>query len=205
MIELSYDTRDIKALLKDLTFVPRGLEKATSRAINKTLVSTRAYMIKTYREDYVGKAKDIRKELHIRRSTWSTMTGMITGQGSPGIPLLKFVRGSKAAPSTKRLKSGEYRPKAGVPVVIRKSRGKIPAHGVFLAKMKSGHIGAFKRIPGRKAATGRPAIREVYGPSPIKILASDRYDQRIEDFADRTMDKNLRHEADYVLRQMGIR
>ncbi len=203
MIEVSYDTREIKALLKDLKVFPRALEKATSSAINKALVSTRAYMVKTMRADYKIKAGNIRRELHIKKSTWSTMTGMITGHGSPGIPLLKFVRGSKAAPSTRRLKSGGYRPALGVPVVIRKSRGKIPAHGVFLARMKSGHIGAYKRIGGR-AKSGRSAINEVFGPSPIKILASDRYDERIEDFADRAMDKNLKHEADYVLRKMGI-
>ncbi len=203
MIEVSYDTREIKALLKDLKVFPRVLEKATSSSINKALVSTRAYMIRTMRADYAVKAGNIRRELHIKKSTWSTMTGMITGKGSPGIPLLKFVRGSKAAPSTRRLKSGGYRPALGVPVVIRKSRGKIPAHGVFLARMKSGHIGAYKRIGGR-AKSGRQAINEVFGPSPIKILASDRYDDRIEDFADRSMDKNLKHEADYVLRKMGI-
>lgn len=203
MIEISFDTREIRALLRDLKFFPGALEKATSSAINKTLVSTRAYMVKTMRADYAIKAGNIRRELYIKKSTWSTMTGTITGHGSPGIPLLKFVRGSKDAPSTRRLKSGDYRPALGVPVVIRKARGKITAHGVFLARMRSGHVGAFKRTGGR-AKSGRQAINEVFGPSPIKILATDRYDEKIEDFADRTMDKNLRHEADYVLRRMGI-
>lgn len=205
MIELDYDTRDIKALLNDLSTFPQGLEKATARAINKTLVSTRAYMIKIMRNDYAVPAKKIRDELHIKRATWSTQNGTITGQQSPGIPLLQFVRGSKKAPSTRRLKSGAYRPLAGIPVIVRKSRGKIPAHGVFLAKMSSGHIGAFKRIAGRKTSAGRPAISEKFGPSPIKLLAADRYDEQIEDFADKTMMKNLNHEAENVLRQMGVR
>lgn len=203
MILLLHDKSDLESLLKALKVLPKGLEKATSRAINKTLTATRAYMVKAVREDYAVKAKDVRSELVIRRATWGNLEGSIKGSGSPGVPLIRFAR-MRRVPSTKRLKSGGYAPKVGVPVLVRKDRGKGPAKGVFLARMKSGHVGAFKRTGGL-SKSGGAAIREAYGPSPIKILASERYDERIDDFADETMQKSLQHEADFVLKQMGLR
>jgi len=203
MIEIIADTKDLEDLLRTLKVLPKGLEKATSRAINKTLTSTRAYMVKAVRQDYAVKAKDVRSELVIRRATWANQEGSIKGSGSPGIPLIGFAR-MRRVPSTKRLKSGGYAPKVGIPVLVRKDRGKGPARGVFLARMKSGHIGAFKRTGGLSKSGGQ-AIREAYGPSPVKMLSSDRYDEQIDDFADEALQKNLRHEADFVLKQMGLR
>ncbi len=210
MIELRYDTGDIKNLLKTLKVLPNGLEKATARAINRTLTSTRAHMVKLVREDYAVKAGAVRSSLAIQKATWGNLTGRIHGAGPPGIPLLEFVRGSKKAPSTRRLKSGGYRPLVGVPVIVRKDKGKMPAKGVFIARMKSGHVGAFKRTvqssgARRLTSLGNRYIKEAYGPSPLKILSSARYDGQIEDFAEETMRKNLQHEAEYVLKQMGLR
>lgn len=161
MIELDADTGDLGDLLDLLEVIPKGLEKATARAVNKTLVTTRAHMVKMVRRDYNVKAGSVRNALEIRKARWNSLYGKIRGAGAPGVPLMEFVRGSKNAPSTKRLKSGAYRPKVGIPVLIRKVRGKKQAKGVFLARMPSGHVGAFKR--------GGESIREVYGPSPIKI------------------------------------
>lgn len=198
MIELQADKSDIADLLRTLKVLPKGLEKAASRAINKTLTSTRAYMVKVVRADYAVRARDVRSELEIQKANWSHLTGRVYGSGSPGIPLIQFAR-MKRVPSTRRLKSGGYTPKVGVPVLIRKDRGKMAARGIFLARMKSGHVGAFKRTgEGRK-------IKETYGPSPIKILASERYDAQIDDFAGEIFEKNLQHEADFVLRKMGLR
>ncbi len=220
MIELRYDTRDLEELVDTLQVVPDGLEKATARAINRTLVSTRAYMVKIVCRDYAVKAGDVRRELAIKKANWSTLTGKISGSGSPGIPLVNFVR-MRRVPSTRRIKSyvltraGYYTrgfdPKIGVPVLVRRDRGKVPAKGVFVARMSSGHVGAFKRVSSMQGnwwqarKKGPDRIREVYGPSPIKILSSDRYDEDIGDFADESMEKNLRSEAAFVLGQMGLR
>ncbi len=219
MIALEADISEIEDLLTVLKVLPNGLEKATSRAINRTLVSTRAYMAKTIREDYAIKAGDIRKELVIKKAWWSQLYGSISGSGSPGLPLMDFVRGSKAAPSTKKLKNGAYRPSVGVPVLIRKDKGKIAVRGGFIAKMPNGHVGIFRRADpsktGRKLANSQIRIqqtaladryiKELHGPSPIRILSSDYYDEKIEDFSDETLQKNFQHEADYVLKQMGLR
>lgn len=217
MIELTYDQRDLAALLARLNQLPNGLAAATSRAINRTLTSTRAEMVRMIRADYDLRAGDIRKELRISKSTQKTMTGRIDGESSPGIPLIRFAR-IRRVPSTIRTRGAGYSPKVGVPVLIRRDKGRIAARGVFLARMASGHEGAFLRAD--PASSGRAArggsvrvgqsragnryIREVYGPSPLKLLTTDANMERIEDYAQDVMDKNIQHEADFYLRQAGV-
>ena len=197
-MQLTAESKVRQLLIRDLRLVPRGLEKAAARAINKSLTSTRAEMVRQVRGDYAIKAKSVRDALAIHRASWSRLTGQIRGDGSPGIPLKEFAN-TKKVPSTKRLKSGGYRPKAGIPVTIRKDKGKIAAKGVFLAKMKSGHVGAFIR-----PEAGSRYIKEVYGPSAIKLLGSDRYDEAITDYGQEQLDKNLRHEAKRILEKAGL-
>ncbi len=203
MISLSADTRELQSLIKTIKVLPKGLQKATTRAINKSLTTTRAFMVRLVRQDYAVKAKDVRSVLTLRKASWNKLVGHVWGTGSPGVPLFAFVRGSKKTPSTRRLKSGAYRPAVGVSVVIRKLRGRTPAKGVFLAKMKSGHVGAFKRS-GSVTRTGKQKIQEAFGPSPIRILSSDKYMDEVSDFADETFEKNLRHEAKFILRKYGL-
>ncbi len=208
MTTLRINARGTEKLIRALKATPKGFEKAATRAINKSLVSTRAHMVKLVREDLAVKAKDVRGQLAISRASWTRQYGRIIGTGSDGIPLLNYVKGSKKAPSTRRLRSGAYRPQIGVPVVIYKSRGRQSARGVFIQRMRSGHVGAFKRTgigDGRRTSTGRSEIKERYGPSPFKILASDRYDKKLSKFTDQVMQKNVAHEVDRELKKLGLR
>lgn len=200
VIDVAYNKGNLKLLVKNLEAFPKVAKKATSRAINKAATSTRAFMVKKVRTEYAVKARDVRNELKIEKANWSHLSGGVYGSGSPGIPLFSFVRGSKKTPSTRRLKSGAYRPTKGIPVLIKKSRGKLAAKGVFLAKMKSGHVGAFKR----NRPSGR-AISEKYGPSPLKILDSKQYRSDIETEAQILLEKNMFREADYALKQAGFK
>lgn len=200
LIVMKFNDGETKRLVDNLKTLPRAAEKTLARAINKSMTTTRAHMVKLVRQDYDVKAGAVRNVLAIKKANWSNPEGRIHGAGSPGVPLFGFVRGGTRAPSTKRLKRGGYRPKVGKPVRIRKNKGVMTAKGLFLARMDSGHVGAFKR-DGKK----RLGITERYGPSPMYMLAAPRYDGVIEDFADKTLKKNLFHEAEHVLRQMGLK
>lgn len=210
---------DLEGLVKDLKVFPQSMEKAVSRAINKSLRSTKAEMVRMVRTDYAVKAGAVRQELHISKATWKKLEGKVHGAGSPGIPLKEFAR-TKKVPSTERIKgftaakgggfTRGYRPNIGIPVVIRKEKGKLAARGVFLARMKSGHVGAFiRREAGLgqwwRSRSGSVSIVEAYGPSPLKILASDRYDEQIDDFMDASYEKYLRHEAGREMEKVGLR
>jgi hypothetical protein len=200
LIQVKVDQKKLASLLRGLTDMPGNMATATSRAGNKTLTSTRAEMVRVIRRDYAIKAGDIRKELVIIRMTKAKLEGRVKGESSPGLPLIRFARISRI-PSTKRTKIGGYSPKKGIPVFIRKDRGKRIVKATFLARMRSGHVGAFERINKEK---GR-RIKEVFGPTPIKLLGSKANLQKIDRYAQATMDKNLQHEADFILIKMGLK
>lgn len=210
MIELIYDKRDLAQLLSKLESLPRGLAKVTSRAINRTLTATRAEMVRLIRTEYAIKAGAVRKELRITNSTAAKLEGRIEGEQSPGVPLIEFVK-FKRVPSTLRTKSGGYAPKIGVPVLVRRSKGKRIIPGAFTAQMASGHKGIFVRgarwkagKKGTKSNLGKREIMELYGPTPIMLLGTDERIDQIEEYAQEVMDKNLAREANYILSKEGL-
>ncbi len=217
MINLTIDKKKLSDLVGKLEAIPKGLARSASMAINKTLTSTRAEIVRVIRAGYALKAGDIRKELEVKRSTPATMIGRIAGESSPGVPLISFAR-IKAIPSTRRTKSGGYTPKVGIPVLIKKTRGKVTFKGAFVIRLKSGHVGVFVRadastsgrlVRGAKVRVGasklgKRYVKEKYGPTPIKLLGSKENLRLIENFAQETMDKNMQHEAEYYLSKAGL-
>jgi len=210
MISIKVDQQALGQLLGKLENLPKGLATATSRAGNKTLTATRAEMVRLIRTRYAIKAGDVRKALVLRKMYPAQLEGSIKGESSPGVPLLTFAR-TKALPSTKRTKAGGYTPKVGIPVLVRKDKGRRTVRGAFTAKMQSGHKGVFVRgsrwKAGRKTTKsnlGQREIVELYGPTPVKLLEASANAGHIEQFAQDSLDKNMQHEAEFYLRQQGL-
>lgn len=211
MIDIRVNQQQLGNLLDLLKVVPKGLATATSRAGNKTMASTRAEMVRLIRAKYAIKAGDVRRELVIRRMNPNNLVGSIYGESSPGVPLIRFYR-LRRTPSTIRTKAGGYSPKVGVPVLVRKDKGKRTVRGAFTARMQSGHEGMFIRgskwkagKKGNRSGLGNREITELYGPTPVKLLGGAETLAQVETFAQTAMDKNLAHEAEYYLQQQGLR
>ncbi|MDX9894332.1 MAG: phage tail protein [Desulfofustis sp.] len=205
MIDLKADHRGLRVMLGALGAVGKKLPPKASQAINRSLDSTRAEMVRLIRADYAVKAKEVRDRLFIVHATPERLEGRIVGRGKRGVPLLRFAR-TRRVPSTRRTKGGGYRPLVGIPVLIRRDRGRIPARGVFLATMGSGHVGAFKRFdqPRRGSNIGQRYIREVFGPSPIKLMTEERYFRRVEQYAAATLSAQLERTVGRVLKERGL-
>lgn len=195
---IKVDTREIDRLARSLRRIPRGITKVAVQSINRTMPSTRAEIVRLVRGDYNIPAKAVRQAADIKKASWGDPRGQLLFKESPGIPLIQFVVGSKRAPSTRRLKSGAYRPVGGISVMVSRARGKQVAGGVFIARMRSGHVGAFKRgiSSGRRLSSlGKRFIREVYGPSATYILQAGKYDDKVGEHMDKTFAKNFVHNA----------
>lgn len=209
MIAVQVDQQQLTALLTRLQQVPKALATASNRAINKSLTSVRAEMVRLIRTDYAIKAGDVRKSLEFRRSTVGTLRGSVFGESSPGVPLERFAK-MRRNPSTRRTKSGGYTPRIGIPVQVRKDRSKTVVRGAFLATMSSGHKGAFIRgsswkasKKGSRSKAGKQEIVELYGPTPVKLLEAKKNSERVEQFAGVIFNKNMVHEAEFVLSKQG--
>ncbi len=210
MIDIRIDQQQLGSLLGLLDTLPKGLATAASRAGNRTLITTRAEMVRLIRAKYAIKAGDVRGELVIRRMNPNQLKGSIFGQSSPGVPLIRFYR-LRRTPSTRRTKAGGYSPRIGVPVLVRKDKGKRTVRGAFTARMSSGHEGMFVRgskwkasKKGNRSGLGKREIIEFYGPTPVKLLGGADNLATVEVFAQQTLDKNLAHEAEFLLGQKGL-
>lgn len=197
---ITVDTRQIDKLARQLRGIPRGVTRVAVQAMNRTATSTRAEMVRLVRGAYNIKAAAIRGNIKITRATWSNPQATVSSKDGPGIPLKEFSPSPRSAPSTRRLQSGAYRPAGGISVIVSKAGGRQVAAGVFLARMRSGHVGAFIRAsqrPGarRLSGLGKRFIRETYGPSATYILRSGKYDQALGEFVDRVFAKEFLHNA----------
>ena len=203
-IQISASFQDMMEKLKGVPVIESAIKAATASAVNKTAVSVRAEAVRMLRKDYNLKATDIRSLLEIRKATADRTEATIYGSGSPGVPLYGFDPTPKRVPSTAR-EGKSYSPIGGVSVMVtRGSRKQVT--GAFAAQMRSGHAGVFQRVPGRRMRGGKKeAIKELFGPSPIKILASDKYAIPLDDYAADTLDRNIVHEVDFYLSRMGAR
>lgn len=114
-----------QALHKDLSKVERN--RATARALNRTIVAVRTRSSKEIRGIYKIKSSDIKKTMHKRNANPASLDASLTSTGST-MPLMAF------NPSFT---------KKGVTARIRGERKKFP--GAFKAKMKSGKVGIFAR------------------------------------------------------------
>lgn len=205
--DLTYDEKLLRSIEKALAVKSSAVNQAMGRAQNKTAKSMRAEASRLIRSDFNIKQSIILSSVRVLTvgSFRPKMVAGIKGKGSPGIPLIDFKQGSKATPSTRRLKSGGYSPKKGIKVKVEKSAGALLMPGTFLAKMKSGHKGAFHRIEGtRMRGSNKEKLDQLFGPSPVKLLAGDRYKRKMERYTKKTMDKYLAHNMQQLLKKQGI-
>lgn len=221
------DFEEMEELVKGIKTGEDALKRASVRSVNRTATSCTTFISKKIREDYKVKAKDVRKSLKIIKANFSRIEATIVGSGKPGIPIYNFYPTPRRVPSTLHKKgvwntrtivvngrlvtkqvmnegSDKYGPKSGIKVMIRKGRRK-RIHGAFIQQLSSGHIGVFQRIKGApKSRTGRTKIKELFGPSPVRLMESDHIQIPLDDFAEETLTKNMSHEAEVYLRREGL-
>lgn len=182
MIEIKIDASELERIEKMLSSIPKGMEKATSSAINRTLESTRASATRKVRERYDIKAKDVRGTISLKRAGTSNPSGAMISRGTP-IPLMQF-----------KVNPGKPNPARRKPVFasVKKSGGSIKS--AFVTSFDSGHTGVFERV-----GKARFPIRELYGPSTPQMIGEENIIQELSEEAQEVMLKRLSHEAQRLL------
>lgn len=195
----------LKAQLRVLRKIPRGMETAAVRALNKTVKGVRTDAVKMIRQDYNFKAATVRDSLKVALAGPGQFSAWLYGSGGYGVPLIEFGVTPRRAPSTRRLRGGRYSPEVGISARVRKDK-KHTFPGYFTARLSSGHIGVFYRDRrGKKMRSkNKTAIKQAFGPTPIKLLHGGRYDEALTNIMNERWPKNLNHEARHVLRQQGL-
>lgn len=178
MIEVKIDTKELERVEEMLSSIPKGMEKATSAAINRTLQSTKTLATRKVREIYDVKAEVARGTISLKRASNSNPYGAMISRGTP-IPLIKFkINPNKPNPARRK----------PIFASVKKSGGTLKS--AFVASFDSGHTGVFERI-----GKSRLPIRELYGPSTPQMIGEESIIEELAEAAQETMIKRLSHEA----------
>ncbi|MEF2145127.1 MAG: phage tail protein [Desulfovibrionaceae bacterium] len=178
-----------------LAAVADALPAAAARAVNKTLQGLRTDVVREVRGRYNVPAKDVRGTMSIRKAWKHNAEGVLRIRAARSVPLVRF----GALPRTPKVK----RPRKGAPgvsVKVLSSGGRKPLRRVFVARMRSGHVGVYERASGVRALP----IRELHGPSFVPYLYRDDVHERVTDMATDRLWKHLDHEAGRELKKAGL-
>lgn len=156
---------------------------AISRALNRTIQSAQGEATKAIASDMKIIQREVRRSLAITRARPGRLQAQLTATGRR-IPLIAFrARG----PEPSRGKG------LGVTYDLGRGRGHLPH--TFIARMRSGHRGVYRR----KAGAGRTPILELKGPSVPRVFTRDAILRALKAKAETTLTKNLKYQVDYLM------
>ena len=176
-------------LAETLRHIPGAIGKAVSRAINKAIEGARTDAVRRICCEYAISPSEVRKRITIVRANTRKLEAQIISTGNP-LSLMKFA----VKPKQVRKRAQRYQVYAGV-----KFGNSIEIPHAFIQKMKSGHVGVFKRAGDGDALVKRLPIEQLYAPSFPQMLGNDEVLRYIEIKAHHRLDKELRHQITYLL------
>lgn len=165
------------------------LHNAVAVSLNRAAGSVKSNLPKEIKRIYDIKLNnaDIKNRLWVRRATPANRSVYVTGSGNVGVGLAKYY-GAKVVGVRQRARSRKAMyANAGVSYKITKAKGRQKTrnkqgYGWFVAQMKSGYEGIFRR-EGYKTSKGKEALEVWHGPGIGRILSH----RNIEAFANAHM------------------
>jgi hypothetical protein len=208
LLKITLDTRQLKQALRDLdTKAPTVI----ARALNRTASSANTQAIRAIAKNMGIAQKRVRQNISVAKAYPQKLTATV--QARPGgsgvvagrskaerwgrIPLLEFhARDNRVMQGQDLIKHLVSLIVSGQGVVYRLPGGRGSAPHAFIARMKSGHVGVFQRLPGAK----RLKIVELYGPSVPHVFAQKAILAALKKSGEENLAKNMAHEMKNLLR-----
>ncbi len=185
-IQLRFNTKQAERALAK--FGAKG-HIAAARALNRAGTTTKTLMSRHVAEDTGIKVGAAKAAIDVQPATEMKHAVRLVIRGAQ-IPLINF-RARGPEPSRGRGR--------GVTAKLKGGRGSYP--NAFIATMPSGHRGVFQRSTTKKMRNrgNRAAIYELHGPSLVKVFRKYRPAGLVAGME--ALEKNLRHEMDWLVRQ----
>lgn len=197
MIEVSEQTIDqIHAILAG---IEKAEEKVLKPALTRGLMAGKTTAGKMVRQTYHIAAGDFKSRGYMKYNSVSKNGDGIIGsiQYSGGvIPLIKFkvspkIPKKKTMPSATVLKANS---------MVGFSREK----NVFVAQMKSGHIGIMERQKGTVSpTTKKEKLKELLSPAVPQMVENKKVMQSVEKRVNGVINKRIEHEIERLLNKNG--
>lgn len=182
-MSVTIDVKGLKEGLAKIDALVVGTQKSTAKAINKALPKIKKAAVDRVNEEYLVTKSNINKTIKVDKAGM-TLSAFIRSKGRP-IALTKFRVTPKRPPGRK-----------GRTVIAQVMRsgggGAIP--NAFIARMRSGHVGAMYR----KGADRYP-IGQFHGPSVPSMLGSAKISAFVGDKAERELQKQMELALDALI------
>ena len=182
-MSVTIDVKGLKEGLAKIDALVVGTQKSTAKAINKALPKIKKATVDRVNEEYLVTKSNIYKTIKVDKAGM-TLSAFIRSKGRP-IALTKFRVTPKRPPRRK-----------GRTVIAQVMRsgggGAIP--NAFIARMRSGHVGAMYR----KGADRYP-IGQFHGPSVPSMLGSAKISAFVGDKAERELQKQMELALDALI------
>lgn len=191
MIELSAE--QLAKAEAALSHIPGATQKAAAAAINRAAQSAMTAAARSARENYYVKHGDVLKTMKLYKATPTDLAAMVVSRGY-ALPLTKF-RISPNKPNPAKAAKARWRKGKSSALVARVRRGEGgPIPGAFVARVKSGHVGVFRRTSKAKYP-----VEHLYGPAIPQLLSSRTVSEAVEQRASEQLDARLSHEIERLL------
>jgi hypothetical protein len=201
--EIKIESTDIKLLGKRVKGIKKGIPKVLSRAINKTAGRAKTQIINEVHKETTLKKKGIRRGIKQFKATQSKLIGGVSAIDDERIPLIFFS-------AKKFVSKAKY---GGISYKMRGQKRKLqyrntpeaepPAAGpTIMTRMKSGHVGIFRRTDEIGKKSKRPKIFELMGPSIPKIIEQpSSIEKTVKNTVRRDLKNNIEIQTDVLIDQ----
>ena len=197
MIEVSEQTID--RIHTILAGVEKADEKVLKPALARGLVGGKTAAGKMVRQTYHISAGDFNSRGYMRYNSVTKNGDGIIGsiEYSGGvIPLMKF----KVSPSTPKKRTTPSAAVLKASSLVKFNRQK----NVFVAQMKSGHIGIMERQKGTVSpATGKEKLKELLSPAVPQMVGNEKVMQNVEERVNEVINQRIEHEIERLLSKNG--
>ncbi|WP_156816860.1 phage tail protein [Desulfovibrio oxyclinae] len=188
-------------LLRAVQGFEHGGPQVAARALNKTARGAGAHTRKLLRQLLKLPDKEISGKITIWKANPKSLYAAVIAREKRGVPLIKY-------PVRPRTPNPKRPPSRGVSVQVKRFGGQKTIPGAFVARMKSGHVGVFKRTgqwsekqKGYYVGEYREDIRQLYGPSFVQYLNRGRLRRKLDKYIQRRLETTLRHEINWQIQK----
>lgn len=197
MEENFLEIKDLERAKKLLENIPNGVERAATRAINKSIITLKKDLKKEVTKNYGIKSTDVEKSLSTKKATFTALNGVIKSK-SRVISMYKFFKSQTQKNITVLIKRSEGR---------KKVKGKTNLNGApFIARMSNGHHGIFQRnnkvrkVQGKNKMYSTQGLTQLNTLSIPQMLGSNSVMEYIRsNGAEKILEKNFDNEVDKIL------
>lgn len=172
----------LNRIAQALKNIPKGYEKAVSRAMNRAALSGRAAAVSTIRNEYTLKASTIRRHFTIEKASVGSLEALVIGKGKM-LPLVQY----KTRPKTDT--TGNARKPVRVQVKQNGGAKRLGSSFVFKGKILQ-RLGT-KSLP----------VKEAYGPAIPLIASNDEISRNVQKVMQETFAERIDHEAAYAINE----